>query len=99
MVGGCELLWDRGSGDSKANYPSGWVCLLGEVLDFCGKRSCETVSEMFDVCENISWDVAAEILLLGVRFCKARQTVFGGMVAKRFRSACFELQRMCFLEC
>ena len=28
-----------------------------EVLDFCDRRSGETVSEMFDVCDNISWDV------------------------------------------
>ena len=59
MGGGCELLWDRRSGDSKANSRLGWVCLLGEVVDFCHKRSCETVSEMFDFCDIISWDVAA----------------------------------------
>ena len=66
---GCEFLWDCRSGVSKANSRSGWVCLLGEVLDFCDKRSCETVSEMFDFCDNISWDVAAELLLWGVMFC------------------------------
>ena len=65
MVGGCELLWDRRSGDSKANSRLGWVCLPwgggGGVLDFCDKRSCETVPEM---------DVAAEVFLWGAMFFK-----------------------------
>ena len=38
MGGGCEFLWDRCSGVSKANACSGLVCLLGEVLDLCEKR-------------------------------------------------------------
>ena len=50
--------------------PSGWVCLLGEVLDFCDRRSCETVSEVLEFYNNISWDVAAELLLWGVMLCK-----------------------------
>ena len=70
MGGGCEFLWGRRSGVSKANSRSGLVCLLGEVLDFCDRRSCETASELFDFCDNISWDVAAELLLWGVMFCK-----------------------------
>ena len=34
-----------------------------------GSGSCGTESEMFDFCDNISWDVAAELLLWGVMFC------------------------------
>ena len=69
MGGGCELLWDRRSGVSKANSRSGLVCLLGEVLDFCDGTSGAT-SELFGFCDNTSWDAAAELSLWGVMFCK-----------------------------
>ena len=35
----------------------------------------------------------------GSCFAKDHQTVLGGMVVNCFRFACFELQRMLFLEC
>ena len=67
MEAGCELLWDHHSGVLKASSCSGWVCLLGG--DFCDRRSCETVYELFEFCNNISWDIAAELLLWGVMIC------------------------------
>ena len=62
MGGGCEFLWDRRSGVSKANSRSGLVCLLGEVLDLCEKSSAEAASVLFDVCDNMPWDVPADFL-------------------------------------
>ena len=99
MGGGSELLRDRRTGISKANSRSRWVCLRGCVLDFCDKRSCETVSEMFDFCHNISWDVAAELLLWEFKIRVRSSNGFGGLVVKGFCSTCLELQRMLFLEC
>ena len=65
---------DRRSGvGSKFNARSGWVSLLGEVLDLCElgatdaasevceKSSPDAVSEVFDFCDNLSWDVAAAV--------------------------------------
>ena len=69
MGGGCKLLWDRRSGVSKANSRSGWVYLLGEVLDFCDRRSNETVSKLVDFCGNVSEDVTAQLLLWEVMIC------------------------------
>ena len=67
---------DRRSGvGSKFNARSGWVSLLGEVLDLCdlgstdaasevcGTSSTDAASEIFDFCDNLSWDVAAGFLL------------------------------------
>ena len=67
---------DRRSGEgSRFNSRSGWVSLLGEVLDLCeigstdaASEVCETsstdaASEVFDFCDNLSWDVAAGLLL------------------------------------
>ena len=67
---------DRRSGvGSKFNSRSGWVSLLGEVLDLCeigstdaASEVCETsstdaVSEVYDFCDNLSRDVAAGLLL------------------------------------
>ena len=67
---------DRRSGvGSKFNARSGWVSLLGEVLDLCEigstdaasevceKSSTDAASEIFDFCDNLSWDVAAGLLL------------------------------------
>ena len=39
----------------------GYVC-WGRC--FCDRRSCETASELFEFYDNISWDVAAGLLLL-----------------------------------
>ena len=71
---------DRRSGvGSKFNARSGWVSLLGEVLDLCETGStdaasevCETsstdaASELFDFCDNMSWDVAVGLLLCSLR--------------------------------
>ena len=66
--GVASLFWNRCSRESKANSRSRWVCLLGEVLDFGDRKSCETVSEMFGFCDNVSWDVA-QLLLRGVIIC------------------------------
>ena len=67
---------DRRSGvGSKFNARSGWVSLLGEVLDLCEISSTDAVSEVcktsstdaasevFGFCDNLSWDVAAGLLL------------------------------------
>ena len=63
MGGGCELLWDRRSGVSKANSRSGLVCLLGEVLYLCDKSSGEAASVLFDFCDNMPRDVVAGLLV------------------------------------
>ena len=70
---------DRRSGvGSKFNARSGWVSLLGEVLDLCeigstdaasevcGTSSTDAASEVFDFCDNLSWDVAAGFLLFSL---------------------------------
>ena len=72
--GGCEFLWDRCSGVSKASSRSEWVYLLGEVLNFCDEISCETVLEVPYFCDNISWDVAAELLLWGSYFLQKKMS-------------------------
>ena len=70
MGGGCEFLWDRRSGVLKANSRPGLVCLLGEVLDLCEKSSYEAASDLIDFCDNVPWDVAAELFFSGVMICK-----------------------------
>ena len=50
---------------SNSYSNSALVYLVGEVLDFCDKRSGEAASELFDFRDNISWDVAAELFALG----------------------------------
>ena len=82
--GSCDFLWDRRSGVLKLNSRSAWVCLLGEVLDFCDRRSCETASELFDFCDNISWDVAAELLLWGIMVCTRLSNGFWRDAGKLF---------------
>ena len=62
----CEFLWDRHSGVSKVNSHSGLVFLLGEVLDFCDLA--KLLQNVLEVCDNISSDAAAELLLQGVMF-------------------------------
>ena len=66
MDGGFEMCLDRRSGvGSKFNARSGWVSLLGEILDLCEIGSTDAASELFDFCDNLSWDVAAGLLLGG----------------------------------
>ena len=43
------------------------MSLLGEVLDFCETRSNNAALELFVFCDNMSWDVVAELLLWGVK--------------------------------
>ena len=67
---------DRRSGEgSKFNSRSGWVSLLGEVLDLCElgstdaasevceKSSTDAASEIFDFCDTLFWGVAAGLSL------------------------------------
>ena len=48
---------------SKFNARSGTISLLGEVLNLCEIGSTDAASEVFDFCDNLSWDVAAGLLL------------------------------------
>ena len=66
MGGGCKLLWDCHSGVWKASSRSGLVCLLWELLDLRDRSSGEAVSVLFDFCNNVPWDVAAELSCWGV---------------------------------
>ena len=73
---------DRRSGvGSKFNARSGWVSLLGGVLDLCElgstnaasevceKSSTDATSEIFDFCDTLFWGVAAGLSLGSLLLC------------------------------
>ena len=61
---------DRRSGvGSKFNSRSGWVSLLGEVLDLCKLGSTDAASEIFDFCDTLFWGVAAGLSLGSLLLC------------------------------